>query len=196
MRTAKAEAQAKGLIGPNAVSQLRPAAQEAGRECRAAALFAAAGETGWLRTPPTAMVPADRVARLHRLFREAGEQAVLAEAGRLTADYLLAARIPRGAQRVLRALPPRPASWLLTPAIAAHAWTFAGHVTARAGNPTVFEIAANPLCAGERAGDPVCVWHCAVFERLFRALVSRRAQVRETRCTTLGDPVCRFEIAL
>lgn len=196
MRTARIEARQHGLIGPNAVSQLLPAMRAAGRECRGAALFAAAGATDWLRVPPTRMVSAERVAGLHRLFREAGEQAVLAAAGRLTADYLLAARIPRRAQTLLRVLPPRPAAWLLTPAIAAHAWTFAGAgaVTARAGSPTVFEISDNPLCAGERATEPLCGWHAAVFERLYQALVSPAARARETACGACGDAVCRVEI--
>jgi divinyl protochlorophyllide a 8-vinyl-reductase len=33
-----------------------------------------------------------------------------------------------------------------------------------------------------------------VFERLFRALVTDRARVRETACCACGAEACRFEI--
>jgi divinyl protochlorophyllide a 8-vinyl-reductase len=50
------------------------------------------------------------------------------------------------------------------------------------------------LVVGERAAAPVCVWHEAVFRRLFRELVHPQAVVRETHCGACGERVCRFEI--
>lgn len=121
---------------------------------------------------------------------------ILTEAGRLTADYLLANRIPWPVQAILRHLPDRIAARALAAAIRSHAWTFAGsgRFAVRDGSPTVFEIAGNPLCAGEQATAPVCAWHAAVFGRLFRALVSDRTQVTEEACSASGDAVCRFVI--
>lgn len=185
-------------IGPNAVTQLIPALRRAGLEAQTARLFDGAGAGDWMADPPSGMVDAARVAQVHRAVRaalpRARSEAVLAEAGRLTAEYLLANRIPRAAQAVLRCLPPAAASRLLVPAIAAHAWTFAGAgaFSAVAGAPSVIEIAGNPLCAGERADTPVCAWHAAVFQRLFRALVSSRTRVREVACEACGDACCRF----
>ena len=102
----------------------------------------------------------------------------------------------RGSFTVLRALPAPIASWLLLKAISANAWTFAGtgqfawHSAAHAR----VSITGNPLVAGEVAAMPVCDWHAAVFERLFRELVSPRTQVVETECCASGGEACRFRI--
>lgn len=136
-------------------------------------------------------------ARLHAAVRHdlpAEAPAILAQAGRRTADYILAHRIPRPAQAVLRALPPALAAPVLTRAIAKHAWTFAGSGLFRVAGRLTFEIADNPLIRGERAPAPLCVWHAAVFERLFRTLVDDRLRAHETACCACGDPACRFEL--
>jgi divinyl protochlorophyllide a 8-vinyl-reductase len=54
----------------------------------------------------------------------------------------------------------------------------------------------NPLRAGERAAAPVCAWHAAVFECLFRALASPRVQATETACEAAGDGCRRFVVSL
>jgi divinyl protochlorophyllide a 8-vinyl-reductase len=114
----------------------------------------------------------------------------------LTAAYLLANRIPRPAQWVLKLLPARLAALALTKAIAGNAWTFAGsgRFEGRVAEGAVFTVYDNPLCAGETASAPVCVWHTQVFETLFRALVSPRAAAVETSCRARGDGFCRFEL--
>jgi divinyl protochlorophyllide a 8-vinyl-reductase len=121
---------------------------------------------------------------------------VLRDAGRRTADYLLANRIPKPVQAVLKLLPPRMAAMILVSAIRRNAWTFAGSGVfgAHSGAPTIFEIRGNPLCAGETSPAPVCAWHAAVFERLFQKLVSRRARVTETECEASGADCCRFVV--
>jgi divinyl protochlorophyllide a 8-vinyl-reductase len=206
-------ATATGTIGPNAVIQLIGPLRD---EHIAERVFAAAGAAEWLVAPPSAMVDERRVVRLHRALREAvpQEQArrLLTVTGRLTADYILANRIPLPARTLLKCLPPPVACRLLVAAIRAHAWTFAGSASfvARPGDPTVFTLTGNPLCggtgnplcggtgnplcAGERALSPVCAWHAAVFQRLFEDLVSPRSRVVETACEAIGDRCCRFEI--
>ena len=118
-------------VGPNAVIQLRDVLHDF--RLHGAALFDAAGVGAWWLQPPSEMIPEQEAARLHQAVRRhlVPEQAraVLREAGLRTADYLLANRIPRPAQIVLRILPPRFAAALLLRAIAAHAWTFAGSGT-------------------------------------------------------------------
>jgi divinyl protochlorophyllide a 8-vinyl-reductase len=189
-----------GTIGPNAAIQLLAALHNVQLDRLAERVFAAADVSEWMLDPPSAMVDQRRVARLHRAVRDAvpREQALrlLGMAGRLTANYILANRIPRPARIALKLLPAPLAGRLLVGAIHAHAWTFAGSArfAAQAGAPAVFTLTGNPLCAGEHAPSPVCCWHAAVFQRLFEALVSGRSRVVETACEASGDPCCRFEV--
>jgi divinyl protochlorophyllide a 8-vinyl-reductase len=138
-------------------------------------------------------------ARLHHVVRtQLGPAApwVLAEAGRATGDYILAHRIPRAAQALLRTLPSALSAPLLKAAITKHAWTFAGSGTFSTAPGLVFRIAHNPLITGESAATPLCHWHAAVFERLYRCLVDDRLRARETGCCACGDHACRFELVV
>jgi divinyl protochlorophyllide a 8-vinyl-reductase len=87
---------------------------------------------------------------------------------------------------------------ILSRAIATHAWTFAGSgcFKIEALRPPVFLIHDNPVVRGEASDVPLCHWHAAVFERLFRRLVSRRTTVAETACCAQGAPACRFALRL
>ena len=61
--------------------------------------------------------------------------------------------------------------------------------------PLAFEIADNPVVRGERSAVPVCAWHAAVFERLYRQLVDDRYRAEETACGAAGAAACRFELS-
>ncbi len=192
--TREAEPVAAGRVGPNAVIQLAAALRHRLDDRAARAVFARAGRRQWLLAAPREMVD-ERFARelfetVVALFPETVASGVLSEAGRRTADYVLANRIPRPVRAVLPALPPPLSSRLLMAAIGRNAWTFAGSgaFRAQAGAPRAIEIEANPLAV------PGCPWHVAVFERLFRALVTPHARVRHTRCSCAGAPACRFAI--
>jgi divinyl protochlorophyllide a 8-vinyl-reductase len=184
------------MVGPNSVTQLAAALRAHGGEPAVEATFAAAGLAPLLRDPPAHMIDERVPARLHRtlqaLLPPPVGPAIAADAGTRTADYLLAHRIPKLAQSLLRRLPKRLAARLLLAAIGRNAWTFAGsgRFSGRAGDPLVIEIERNPLST---PGNP---WHAATFRRLFRALVSPVAQVRVTACCADGAPACRFEIDL
>jgi divinyl protochlorophyllide a 8-vinyl-reductase len=117
-------------------------------------------------------------------------------AGSATGDYLLAHRIPRPAQALLRILPAGIAGRLLLAAITRHAWTFtgSGRFTAEAGSPTVVAIANCPICRGTHSEMPACDYYAATFERLFTVLVHPDAKVVETDCMGRGASACRFEI--
>lgn len=184
-----------GRIGPNALLQLAPVLEAAGGAVLVRAMFAEGGLTGL----PEAhgMIPEGPVAAIHQAVRRRADgEALLAEAGTRTAEYILAHRIPKSAQAVLKALPAPLAAPLLAQAIAKNAWTFAGsgHFRLAALRPLVFEIAANPLVRGDASTVPVCAWHAAVFTRLFAVLVHPGTRVREVACCACGDPACRFEI--
>ncbi len=191
-------AQDGGRIGPNSVTQLIVALHNGGEGARSRDIFSQAGSAQWLDSPPTEMVDETRVAKLHATVRELLPQpranAILSEAGRTTAEYILANRIPRLVQGFLKILPPSLAARTLTRAIGAHAWTFAGTGRFRGtiGREATFEIWDNPLCRERELTPGLCVWHTAVFERLFRELVSARTIAEETQCLAQGAPCCRF----
>ncbi len=194
-------AASEGRIGPNAVTRLAEALAASRGEDAVLALFRDCGLLHRLADPPRHMVPEREVSLLHAALRArhgpAVAAAVSAEAGRLTAAYLLAHRIPRPVQWLLRLLPPRAAARALLGAIGRHAWTFAGSgsFAAQAGNPSIITIAGAPICRGiPHAAAPVCDYYAATLETLFRALVSRRARARETACEAMGDPACVFTI--
>lgn len=183
-------------IGPNAVLQhLAVLDAEIGVAWRDALLHLAE-----VRPPPAdaGMLDEAEVARLHhavRLYVPDRASAIQRAAGLATADYILANRIPRAAQLLIRSLPAPLGARVLAAAIARHAWTFAGsgRFRVRSHTPLCFEIAGNPL-AQRAAPHPVCDWHSAVIERLFSTLVWPAAYVTETSCCATGGPCCRFVI--
>lgn len=190
-----------GQVGPNAITRVAEAlrAHRGERVCRE--VFARAGLTHHLDHPPTRMVDEADVAALQAALREtlgdAHAARIAREAGRLTGDYLLAHRIPRPVQWLIRALPARLGARLLLASIARHGWTFAGSGRMRvtSGNPARLEIAGCPLCRGARSAHPVCDLYAVTLERLFHRLVDPGTVVRETACEAMGAPGCRFIIA-
>jgi divinyl protochlorophyllide a 8-vinyl-reductase len=185
-------------IGPNAILQLQGILEMEQGAPTTGALFHLAD----VPVPPadSGMLPQDQVARLHRtvrLYLPDRAPGLMRAAGQAVGDYILANRIPRAAQWLIRALPGPLGARLLSAAIARHAWTFAGsgvfQVISHA--PLTFEIAKNPVIAGEVSRAPLCHWHAAVFERLFQRLVWPDAMVHETCCCAGGAPACRFTLS-
>jgi divinyl protochlorophyllide a 8-vinyl-reductase len=187
-------------IGPNAITRVAEALFLREGGAAATMVFGRAGLLPYLNNPPQSMVDEAEVMRLHRELRACLGSAeacrVAAEAGRRTGDYLLAHRIPRPVQALLKVLPAALAARVLLAAIRRHAWTFAGsgHFSARAGRPVVLTLRDNPLCRGLASDEPACDYYAATFERLFRVLVHPRARVHETACEAMGAPGCVFEI--
>jgi divinyl protochlorophyllide a 8-vinyl-reductase len=187
----------RARIGPNAILQHLPVLDDRiGPRLRTALLHRAG-----VAAPPSdaGMLPQADVARLHhavRLFLPDRAAEIQRAAGLATGDYILAHRIPGGAQRLIRALPAPLGVRLLTMAIGKHAWTFAGSGQFRVlgYGPLRVEIRDNPLAIGP-ADAPICDWHAAVFARLYGALVWPDVQVVEEACTAMGAPSCIFRIA-
>ncbi|KQB95786.1 hypothetical protein AL073_13950 [Loktanella sp. 1ANDIMAR09] len=48
------------------------------------------------------------------------------------------------------------------------------------------------IVRGEVSETPLCHWHAAVFETLFRRLVDPRLRCVEESCCAVGAPACRF----
>lgn len=197
-----APAPAAGRIGPNALIQPLGVLRDRFGEARMAHIVRTA--TGLVpdALPVGAMVDEHLVAELHQgIVRELGESValgVLEEAGRRTGDYLLAHRIPRPAQAVLKRLPARLSVALLARAMAKHAWTFAGTgtFTYHGGRRPVFALAGCPLCRGMHSDRSVCHFYAGTFARLVRALAAPHALVDETSCHAAGDDACRFTVTL
>ncbi len=188
-------------IGPNAIIRVAEALRAQCGDAVTAEVFRSAGVDHYLQTMPGQMVDEREVIALHQRLRPAlgaaQARAVSREAGVRTCDYLLANRIPRAAQFVLRLLPPGLASRVLLRSIGGHSWTFAGssHFHAESGTPVRLSFTNCPLCRGITAAEPVCDYYAATFEHLYRTLVSRRATVVETACQATGAAACVFEIS-
>ncbi|MBK1613384.1 bacteriochlorophyll 4-vinyl reductase [Rubrivivax gelatinosus] len=189
-----------GRIGPNAIIRVAEVLPSRVGTDLTRRLFDRAGMANYLSSPPQAMVDETEVCRLHGVLREslgteaAGE--IAHAAGVRTADYLLARRIPKPVQALLKVLPAPLAARVLLTAIGRNSWTFAGsgHFAYVVGRPCVLTIRDNPLCRGWQAEKPACDFYAGTFERLFTVLVHRNAQVTEVACEACGDAECRFEI--
>jgi len=189
-----------GRIGPNAVIRLAEAIDALESKAVTKKLFIAANLENYVHALPDAMVPEEEVTALHRHLRNdlgAGRAASVSWiAGLRTADYLLANRIPKPVQRLLKLLPRRLAAFILLKAIGAHAWTFAGtsRFSWKMGRPITLTFEDCPLCRRDHTSEPCCSYYAATFERLFRELINADTAVRETECIAAGGSACRFEI--
>jgi divinyl protochlorophyllide a 8-vinyl-reductase len=187
-------------IGPNTIIQLAHVLRDRYGEYLAGSLLFES--TGYAMTAlPGAMVDErEAQAFVRTVMTQLGERPgadVLREAGLRTADYLMANRIPRPAQWVMKALPARAGLSLLLKAMRANAWTFAGSGafsvrTHAQGADLTFHACA--MCRDMRADGPVCDFYAGTFEHLIRTLVAPRAQVTEVECQAQGGHCCRFEV--
>jgi len=187
-------------IGPNAIIQTLAALRERVGGAVTEDLLRAAGLSRYSAEAPSAMVPEQDVSELFHALRGRLDESEAAACARLagdkTAEYILAHRIPRPAQVVLRLLPPRLAGPVLLASIIKHTWTFAGSgsVSVPRRTPVRIVIAGCPVCRGSRAAAPACGYYAATFEGLFRALVTSRARVAEIACEATGAQSCVFEV--
>jgi divinyl protochlorophyllide a 8-vinyl-reductase len=179
-------------IGPNAVTRLSEALRAAGFNARS--LFVAAGVAQAYDQPPTAMTPETDVITLYAtLGAELGidrSARIAADAGRRTGNYLLAHRIPKPVQALLRPLPARIAGPILLRAIQRNAWTFAGRgtvTTAAKGRAFAVTFTKAPTCDV----PALRAFYAGTFERLFTTLVAPKSTVRPVATDT---STWRFEI--
>lgn len=188
-------------IGPNAIIQVINALVARFGEQSTNAFFIDAGLERYIRERPGNMVSEHDVAELQIELRERYgppmAREICRDAGKRTGDYLLAHRIPRLAQQLLRLMPAGLAARLLARAISKHSWTFAGSgtFTVLPGTPFRFSIRHNPLCNRIRSDVPVCDYYAATFERIFQATVHPGSRVIETECEATGASACVFEVS-
>lgn len=191
---------AQALIGPNAVTQVAAALLSVYGVVRTSQLFELAGIAHHLSVPPATMIDESEVQRLHHVLRSelgiADARRVGAMAGHATGDYLLAHRIPRPVQWLLKRLPAALAARVLVAAITRHAWTFtgAGDFSAQPGMPWRLTIRNGPVGRDASATEPVCDFYAHTFARLFSVLVHPGTQVEEVECQASGGAACVFEL--
>jgi divinyl protochlorophyllide a 8-vinyl-reductase len=189
-------------IGPNVIIQVAAASRAILGERFADALVRDATPYTLQQLPGDMIDQREAQAIVRELVGRVGARAavpVLREAGERTADYLLAHRIPRAAQWVMRALPRGMGLSLLLRAMSANAWTFAGSGEfriVRASPWPLLEFTACAMCDGMHEDEPMCHFYGGTFERLIRRLIASAATVREVECMAQGGDRCRFEIAL
>lgn len=191
-----------GRIGPNAIIQTVTALREHKGVAEADRLLGEWGLGQLVTALPSDMVEEGEVTTLcARVIGGLGQQAGLAvmeRSGELTAQYLLAHRIPPIARLLLPWLPDRLALKTLFRAIEGHSWTFAG--TGRFStdlSTPAFSIQHCPVCRDlVGAGGAMCGYYRATFERLIRRLVHPRAFVEEVKCEASGGDSCLFRVRL
>ncbi|NJP07021.1 MAG: bacteriochlorophyll 4-vinyl reductase, partial [Chloroflexaceae bacterium] len=133
---------------------------------------------------PEHMIPEQMFYDLVRmLLEQLGPQAtatVLRESGQRTADYLLAHRIPRPFQRLVRILPRQVGLTLLLLAISGNAWTFVGSgrfcfVTGRTARILLAHRTAESASLFVPAA---CSFYGSTFEHLLQVLIHPDTQVQ------------------
>ncbi|MFY9629973.1 MAG: bacteriochlorophyll 4-vinyl reductase [Methylocystis sp.] len=200
-RITRASDDASGVVGPNAITRIAEAlmAKDGAEGCRS--VFTAAKVERYLDVPPTRMVDQQEVARLHLVLIEtlgaAKASHISREAGRLTGEYLLAKRIPRPVQKILRRLPRRLAAHILVRAIARNAWTFSGSgrfsFSFRPG--LRLALIGSPICRLLQTKEPACHYFAGTFERVFREMLGPSTRVSEIECEATGASACLFDVA-
>jgi divinyl protochlorophyllide a 8-vinyl-reductase len=192
----------KGLIGPNAIIQMVATLNTDWGTLGTRRLMDAVGLGAYVDQPPRSMVAQAEVAALHQqLYRVVDCQEfkrLSAEAGRRTGDYLLAHRIPRAVQWLLKRLPDALAARVLARAIQKHAWTFVGSGVFRYRwqGQLEFSITGNPITGGLHAAVPICDYYAGTFERIFRVVVNDTWRAVERSCEATGAGACVFEIGV
>ena len=198
MAHASAEA---GRIGPNAIIRVAETLRDVLGEDTTRLIFARAHLEPHLAHPPTGMVPEEDVGALQTALFDGLEEnearKIAFEAGLRTGDYLLANRIPKPAQAVLKVLP----SVAREPGPARHHQEALldllrdRRLQRRKPASVIVSIKGCPLCRGRHGDHPQCDYYAGTFQRLFEVLVSRNTFVREVTCEATGGPSCAFEIA-
>lgn len=189
-----------GRLGPNAILQLLAVVREREGEGAIANLLGRAGLPLDRAEAIEGPVPAAEVRALHAtLTAIAGPdraRSFIAEAGRRTADYLLAHRIPRLFQLLLLLLPKPLRRTFLLAAIGRHAWTFTGGGAFRIapGTPLLLVIDPCPLCPERGQTGLGCFYYAATFEKLFCNLVDPKTRVEPAACGAAGPPRCELRI--
>ncbi len=189
-------------IGPNSIIQTVAALREQYDSAMVDAWLRQTGRADLLAAMPGHMLPESEFGAMMADLRDwlgmAAAKRVLERSGDLTAEYVATNRVPAPIRRILPLLPPGLGLRIFLPAIARHAWTFAG--SGRFGytfHPACqLTLADSVEARGVHADEPVCSYYQAAFQGLLQRVVSRRIAVREVACRAAGAEQCVFAVSL
>lgn len=185
----------KGFMSASMVLPLHEVLTERVGPEQCDALF---GNAGMRFLPgPEEHVRERQVLDIHRAVRsEYGDlgMEMLREAGQRAADIVTEYRIPPSGKVMLRRMPWPLAAWMCMRSASQRTWTFGGSAQFHSRTTSRFELIGNPAIRGERASKPICVFHQAMFQRLFQTLAHPRMECVELGCEACGDDACLFEI--
>ena len=181
-------------IGPNAIVQTIGALTERYGELEAAAVLTEAAIGYTVERVPRTLVDERAFARLAQAviarYGETEARIVFEESGRRTAEYVLANRLPKAIQTLIRSLPAPAGTWLLLRAIGSNASTFGASGTyAFELRPNVRIRVANPAFVHVPG---VCRYYAGAFTRLLQSLVDARLTLVEETCEREGNAACTF----
>lgn len=167
-------------IGPNAIIQTVAALQDLHGAAEAATILQQAQHADLNDHLPTEMIHEAEfhtlAAALTAVLGLAQTQQVLRQSGQGTARYLLAHRIPKPFQWLIKQLPWRMGLALLLMAIRQHAWTFVGSgvfTYTLAGQPRLIIVRENP------ADEAVYSFYTGTFEALLQELINAQIHLHE-----------------
>lgn len=181
---ATTSATASGRIGPNAILRLIEAVEAQEGAAAAAELLNQAGLSYHRNQLPQDMVDEKEVASLHTALsvRFPRPHAIMLahRAGVATAEYLLANRIPRMAQPIIKLLPTSLGLKTLVKSMAGHAWTFAGSAEFAhdAKLPGRLSLSGGLYETSPTTAETMTTFYTATFQTLFDALM--RSSIRVT----------------
>lgn len=185
-------------IGPNAIIQTVAALETRIGVAPAAALLAASTGRTRDRLPERMVDETEVISLVHAIagaLPPGDTVEVMTDSGRRTAEYLIANRIPRVAQLVMRVVPRAAGLRILLGAIGRHSWTFAGSADVRityGGTPRL-ALRRCPMCRDMRRDAPCCDYYTATLEHLVRRLIAPSSTVREVACEAAGADACVFQ---
>jgi divinyl protochlorophyllide a 8-vinyl-reductase len=182
-------------IGPNAIIQTVYALRAHYGDDEANDLLRRGDHAHLIDNLPAEMVDeAEFHALVHMVQAEIGEAqtaSILQDAGQRTADYLLAHRIPRFFQRLVRLLPRRLGLALLLKAISRHAWTFVGSGQFRfhiARQPTIHVLVTYPSVT------PVAHFYGGTFAHLLHTLIDPHATLQTATSQEASAIDCTYTL--
>jgi divinyl protochlorophyllide a 8-vinyl-reductase len=191
-----------GKIGPNSIIQTVRALQDFYGQKKAVEILEQGGQGHVLTRELNEMIDEqDFIALAKMLYSQLGVDdtlPLLRRSGNLTGEYVLANRIPKPVQRLIKFLPlPLRLKVLLT-AIGKSSWTFAGSGTySFITRPRPLITINNSIIKqAVQAKKPVCSYYTGAFETLIKTLVSPRAVIEEVECLAGGSDKCRFVVKL
>ncbi|NWJ45810.1 MAG: bacteriochlorophyll 4-vinyl reductase [Chloroflexi bacterium] len=190
-----------GKIGPNSLIQTVRAMRRIYGDEKARRILEEGGQGFLWDHHPGEMIDEGEFITLARmLYSNLGVQEtlpLLRLSGNLTGEYVLANRIPKFAQRIIKFLPRKLRLKVMLNAIGKNAWTFAGSGKYSFTLSPQLQINLDESIirhAISKANVPVCSYYTGAFETLLKTLVDAHIQVEEIECAIRGDSRCVFQI--